>query len=237
MDQTTIIIISVLAVILFLSLLLTIASFSSDKFFNDYKKLAQFQSQSAFTVSSFVAIINHKYFNNVVKIKPINVVAGDYYDSKNKVVALNVTSERSLAGFAVVAHELGHAYQDNVENNLKSFNSLRRFGMFIGKLFLPVLIATIIALFFVDDYVMVLAIGGGVEVFIVLLAIVIKAQTIAIEKDASRRGLELLKEVLSSEEIKKCKTLLDSARLTYWADLIKLLLGWSGLTNKTEMFR
>lgn len=236
MDTTAIIII-VLAVILVLSLLLTIASFSSDKFLNDYKKLATFQTSSPYTVSAFVGIVNQNYLKNTVRIKPINRLAGDYYDSKNKVVALNITSETSLAGFAVVAHELGHAYQDIVQNNLKTFNKMRLFGMIIGRLFLPILIATIALLFFVENFTMVLLIGGGVEIFIILLAIGIKAKTISIEKEASTRGLELLREILDEKEVKKCKVLLDSARLTYWADLIKLLLGWSGLTNKTEMFK
>ena len=235
--DTTVIVIIVLAVVLFLCLLLTVASFSSDKFFNDYKKLATLRTDSPYTVSSFVAMVNHKYLNNMVKIKPISKVAGDYYDSRNKIVALNVTSETSLAGFAVVAHELGHAYQDIVQNNLKKFNKLRLFGIIIGKLFLPFLIATIVFLFIVENYSLVLLIGGSAEVFIILLAIIIKSKTISIEKDASKKGLELLSEILDDEEVKKCKTLLNSARLTYWADLIKLLLGWSGLTNKTEMFK
>ena len=222
---------------LFLCFLLTVASFSSDKFLNDYKKLSTKRTNSPYTVSSFTAIVNQKYLKNMVKIKPINRVAGDYYDSKNKMVALNVTSETSLAGFAVVAHELGHAYQDIVQNNLKKFNTLRLFGMIIGRLFLPVLIATIVSLFFVNNYSLALVVGGGVEVMIILLAIIIKTKTISIEKEASKRGIELLREILDDDEVKQCKALLDSARLTYWADLIKLLLGWSGLTNKTEMFK
>ena len=235
--DTTVIVIIALAVVLALCLLLTIASFSADKFFNDYKRLSAFRTNSPYTVSSFVAIVNQKYLKNEVKTKPISRLAGDYYDAKNKVVALNITSETSLAGFAVVAHELGHAYQDVVQDSLRRFNKIRFFGMIVGKLFLPVLIATIVALFFVENYELVFLIGGGVEFFIILLAITIKSKTIAIEKEASQKGLELLGEILDDEEVKKYKTLLNSARLTYWADLIKLLLGWSGLTNKTEMFK
>ena len=168
---------------------------------------------------------------------PIKQVGGDFYSSKNRIVGLNMTNEKSLGSFAVIAHELGHAYQDIVEGRLRSFNFLRKAGSFVGKLFLPILIAGIVALFFVEDYLLVIFATGIALGIIILLAFIIKAKTISIEKDASQRGVELLKEFLPDGEVKSCKKLLDSARLTYWGDLIKLLFGWSGLTSKTKMFK
>jgi len=236
MDQTTIIIIAG-AFLLLLCFLLTIASFSGDKFMTEYKKLFEKTTRSPFTVTTFLNVLNNKYFDNQVQVLPIDTPGGDFYNSKKRVAGLYIAGQTSLASFAVVAHELGHAYQDLVEHQLRKFHNLRKVGGFIGKLFLPIVIATIVALFFVENYVLLLMGSGIAIVIIIMLAIIIKAKTISIEKDASKRGLELLSEFLPDDEIKQCKKVLDSARLTYWGDLIKLLLGWSGLTNKTEMFK
>lgn len=237
MDKTTILIIIAVAVLLFLCFLLSVASFAGDKFFDNYKKLLDKTTRTPYTVSAFINILNTKYFKNQVQINAINSIGGDYYDSKRRVVGLNMSGQTSLGSFAVIAHELGHAYQDIVEGKLKSFHTIRKVGGFIGKLFLPIIIATIVLLFFVENYSLLLICSLTVLFVIVFLAVVIKAKTIAIEKDASNRGIELLNEFLPDDEIKECEKLLNSARLTYWADLIKLLLGWSGLTNKTQMFK
>ncbi len=237
MDKTTLIIIIVGAFLLLLCFLLSIASFSSEKFVNLYKNLAKNTTDSPYTVASFFAMVNHKYLKDIIQVYGINQIAGDFYNAKKKIIGLNVSGQNSIASFAVVAHELGHAYQDIVENKLRGFNRLRLAGSLLGKLFLPIIIATIVLLFFVENYALVLLGGGAALLLIVVLAIIIKAKTITIEKDASARGLKLLGEFLPDDEIKQCKKLLDSARLTYWADLIKLLFGWSGLTSKTKMFK
>lgn len=237
MDQTTIIIIAIVAVLLLLCFLLGIASFSSDKFIEEYKRLSTKLTNSPYTASAFIKILNMKYLSNKVSVYPIRELGGDFYNSKKKVVGLNMSNEKSLASFAVIAHELGHAYQDIVEGKLGSFNSLRKAGMIIGKLCLPILIAGIVSLFFVENYLLVIVATVSTLAIIILLAIIIKTKTIGVEKDASARGLEFLKEFLSDDEVKQCKKLLDSARLTYWGDLIKLLFGWSGLTSTTKMFK
>ena len=237
MDKTTLILIGVGAVILLLCFLLSIASFSGDRFYETYKKLLKASTQTPFTASMFISALNRKYLQNKVQIMPISREAGDYYNSRQKLVALYLKKENSLASFAVIAHEMGHAYQDIVEGKLQSFNNLRRAGVIIGKLFLPVLLIGVVSLFLVENYLLVIGVTVAVLAFIILLAIIIKAKTISVEKDASDIGLGFLREILPEEEVKRCKKLLDSARLTYWADLIKLLLSWSGLTSKTEMFK
>ena len=237
MDNNIVIVISVVAVIMLLIVLLTIGTFSNRNFMEVYNKIYAKQTKTPYDVSMFINHLNEKYLSNQIAIVPINKIGGDYYNSKKKMIAVNLSGQTSLATFAVIAHEMGHAYQDNVENKLKKFNRLRVAGSLIGKLFLPILIVGIVLLFLVENYYLVISGTLGAMVFIVLLAIIIKTKTIKIEKDASERGLNFLSEFLPDDEIKECKKLLNAARLTYWADLIKLLLGWSGLTNKTEMFK
>ena len=231
------ILIGVGAFLLLLCFLLSVASTANDKFMKKYEKLLEKTTSTPFSVAMFFNAVNLKYLNNSIKVVGIDSIGGDFYNAKKKIIGLNKSGQTSLASFAVVAHELGHAYQDVVEKKLKSFNRARKCGMFIGKLFLPIVIATIVLLFFIENYFLVLIAGGATLLFIILLAIIIKTRTISIEKDASARGLELLSGMLSENEIKQCKKLLDSARMTYWADLIKLLFGWAGLTNKTKMFK
>ena len=237
MDKDLIIIIGVIGFLLILCFLLAIASFSGDKFFDEYKRLLSKNTQTTNTVSLMINRLNSNILSNKVKIIPINRTGGDFYNAKQKVVAVNLNSEASLSTFAVIAHEMGHAYQDIVENKLKKFNKLRMFGSIIGKLFLPILIVGVVLLFLVENYFFVLIGTLLTLAFIVFLAIIIKSKTIKIEKNASEIGINFLKDFLTEDELKDCKKLLNSARLTYWADLIKLLLGWSGLTNKTQMFK
>jgi len=237
MNETILTIIIVGVILLLLCFLLAIATFSSDKFVSVYNELSKKTTTTPYTVSSIFSVINMKYLEQKVKVIPISEVGGDFYNSKKKIIGLNTKGQTTLASFAIVAHELGHAYQDIVENRLRQFHNLRVGGVIIGKLFLPIILVTVALLFFVENYILVLIGGGVLLLIIVLLAIIIKAKTITIEKDASKRGLDLLSEFLPESEIKNCKKLLDSARLTYWGDLLKLLLGWSGLTSKTKMFK
>lgn len=235
MDTTTILIISG-AVLLVLCLLLTIASFAGDKFYETYTTLLKKNANSTMNVSGFINYLNSKYLNNQIQIKYINNLGGEHYNQKTKVVAINRSGEKSIASFAVVAHELGHAYQDVVQNKLKGFNVMRKTGVFIGRLFVPIVILGIVLLFFVENYILVLIGCGGGALLVIFFAVVIKVCTINIEKDATKKAISFLEEVLEKEDLKDCKKLLNDARLTYWSDLIKLLLGWSGLTRKTKMF-
>jgi Zn-dependent membrane protease YugP len=237
MDNNLIILIAVVAAVIILTVLLTIGTFSNRHFMEVYNRIIKINTKSPYDVSMFINHLNDKYLSNKVEVVPINRVGGDFYNAKKRFVAVNLNNQTSLATFAIIAHEMGHAYQDIVEKKLKKFNRLRVAGAIIGKMFLPILIAGIVLLFFVKDYLLVIGGTLGLMVLIVLLAIIIKTRTIKIEKAASEKGIDFLSDFLSNEEIKECKKLLNAARLTYWADLIKLLLGWSGLTNTTEMFK
>ena len=201
-----------------------------------YKRLLSKNTQTTNTVSLMINRLNSNILSNKVKIIPINRTGGDFYNAKQKVVAVNLNSEASLSTFAVIAHEMGHAYQDIVENKLYKFNVMRKIGIVLGKLFLPIVITSIILLFFVESYLTVLLGGGLCLGFIVLLSVIMKIGTIRIEKDATKKAVMFLEELLDKDEVRECKKLLKDARLTYWADFIKLLLGWSGLTRKTKMF-
>ena len=76
----------------------------------------------------------------------------------------------------------------------------------------------------------------GIAVLIFLLALILKLVTISIEKDASKKGIVFLEEILDDLEMKRAKRFLKDARNTYWADFLKIVLFWTALSKKTQLF-
>lgn len=230
--------VGILGGIILLSILLSIASFSSERFMQIYEKCDQIKVKSGLTIQDFIYNLNYNYFNNSITIKQIEKKAGDFYNSKSKTIGLskNTLSSNSVASFAIVAHEMGHAKQDKEGKTLKRLNSLRYLGFFISLLFLPLLLASAILLFWMDKFLLVSIILASCAGLILILAIITKALTISLEKQASKYGLEFLKDFLNEEELKSAKNLLKSAKLSYWGDLLRLLFSWTLLTRKTKLF-
>ncbi len=228
----------VVGLVLVLSLLFSIASFSGDRFFQIYQKLNKTKSGTSMNILDFIHSLNFNYFKNKLKIKKSIKEFENFYNSKHKLVVIseNLLKSNSLASFAVVAHEMGHALQDKNGNKLKVLNTLRKFGFLFGFLFFPTLIIGLILFFIGNNLFLYGIILLSVSAFTLILSIFIKFFTISIEKDATNKGLNLLKDVLSEQELIQCKKLLNSAKLTYWADLIRLLFSWTFLTKKTKMF-
>jgi len=228
----------VIAIVVF-SIILSIASFSSERFMQIYTKANSTPAKTDLNILDFVHNLNHFKLNGKIKIAQTDNDVDNFYVSKTKTVALSreTLTSNSIASFSIVAHEMGHALQDKEGNKLKSLNILRRLGNFIGYLFLPALLAGIVLLILGNDFffysIIAFSIGGG----IFLLAVLIKAITIGIEKDASNKGLEFLEEILDANDMRECRKLLNAARLTYWGDLFRLLFSWTFLTRKTKMFR
>lgn len=219
-------------------LILSIANFSSDKFMEVHDKYAKKSISENLSVMDFIHNLNVSKFDGKISISQTKEEYENYYIPSRKTIGLSRTTlqSTSIASFAIIAHEMGHALQDFEGNKLKTLNFFRRLGAFLGFFFLPTLISGII-LYFITIYtltglILLISAGG-----IFLLAVLIKTITISIEKDASKKGIELLKPFLSDSELKDCKKLLNAARQTYWGDLFRLLLSWTLLTRKTKMFR
>ena len=239
MSSTLIIIIAIVAFVILLSAALSVATFSDEKFMQEYEKIADVPCYSGITILDFVHALNYNIFGGRLKIRSVEQDTNNFYAPHSKTVALSkrTLSSDTLASFAIVAHEMGHALQDKEGSKLTRLNFLRRFGSLLGFLFLPTIIAGIVMLFLGEDLRFISYILFGVAGGIFLLAVIIKARTISIEKDASDKGLKFLEGVMSNDELEKCRQLLKAARLTYWADLLRLLLSWTMLTRKMKMFR
>ena len=239
MSQTVLIIIAVVVFVVLISIALSIASFSSERFLQAYEKYNKMPVYEEMTILDFIHTLIYKKLDGKIAVKTSKEDVENFYSPSAKVVALSkrTLSSNTIASFAIVAHEMGHALQDKEGSKLKKLNFLRRFGSFLGFLFLPSLITGIILFFLGEDLRLFSYVLLGTASGILLLAILIKMRTISIEKDASNKGIEFLKEFLIEDEVSECKKLLNIARLTYWGDLFRLLLSWTMLTRKTKMFR
>ena len=219
---------------------LAIANFSFDNFKDKRDEAMRYRNSLNMTVLEFVQEIIANHLKGNLQI----VTCGEYQDHFTVgTIALSPStqSSNSLASFATVSHELGHAVQYE-KGELTKHWQRRKKNRILGKFFLPsMLIGVVLAILglvsVLPFYVVYIGIAlFGVSFLIFLVAIYMKYLEIKIEKWASKYAIELLGEYLNEEELKICKEFLNSARLTYWGSLFRTMLGWTFLTKKDKMF-
>jgi len=230
------IIIIVVAILVLLCFLLAVANFSGERFMERYKEMNNKYPKINLQPIDFISRLNMMYFNGKLQIVQISAVARDSYSKGKLFLSTDTLRKSSLASFTIIAHEMGHAYQDKTGNKLKLLRSLRKLGKILGLLLAPSIIAGIIMMLFGEKlfiWGIVLAMFG---VFIFLLALFIKLRTISIEKDASKNAIKFLSEIFEDEDLKECKAFLNDARLTYWAEFLRICLGWTAMSKKSKLF-
>jgi hypothetical protein len=230
------IIVGVIVLAFLLCFLLAIANYSGERFMDKYNEMNKIEAETRLSPLQYIQYIEDKYFKGKMEVVQISNVAGDAYSNGKLFLSGNTIQLNSLASFTIISHEMGHALQDEEGGKLKRLNRLRKFGRFLGVLLMPSIIAGIILLFFGGN----LFIAGigliSLGVLIFILALIIKIITISIEKDASKKAMVFLSEILGERQLKKCKKFLNDARLTYWAEFLRIILGWTGGTRKSKLF-
>lgn len=232
--MTWIIIGVVVGVAVLLCFLLAVANFAGERFLERFEEVDQIRLENGIMPIEFVRQMNSDYFGNKLKIAIVEGKATDAYAKGVLYLSSSSLSRPSLASFTIIAHELGHALQDKTGKKIKSLTRLRIVGRILGILFAPILIAG--GILCIANYLTIglSLLGGGGLIF--LLSLFIKLRTISIEKEASKNALVFLEEVLSEEEVKESKKFLNDAKLTYWADFLRMILWWTALSRKTKMF-
>jgi len=143
----------------------------------------------------------------------------DHFNPSSHTVNLSSDNavNSSIANIAVVAHEFGHVQQKTQASALFAFRNFLvptvNIGSTVGYLFILIGIgisATGLAWL-------------GVALF--SLTTVFSLLTLPIELDASRRGLNLIKEhnLIAAEQMGGARTVLTAAALTYFAGLVASL--------------
>lgn len=186
-----------------------------------YKKWSQVgngQRMSGMQVAE--RLLEHNGLFNV-STHPIPGEMTDSYDPRSNTlnISAGTANGASVASMAVVAHEIGHAMQDDRGFALMSLRSglvpAVNFGSQLGPiLFFAGLIFTITPLMWLG-----IIFFSGALVFTLI--------TLPVELDASRRALNMLTTsglVVSREERKGARAVLSAAALTYVAAMLTALL-------------
>ena len=232
--DTWIIIVIVVAFAVLLCFLLAVANFAGERFLDRYEEINKIEVKTEKKPLDFVSDINKQHFGGALRVGQIGQKAGDAYSKGVLYLSYHTLSINSIASFTIIAHELGHALQDKEGKKLKTLMNLRRLGRVLGVLLAPLMIAGGV-LAILNYLVLGLSLlGGGVLIFI--LALYVKLRTISIEKDASVKALSLLEEYFTENELKTAKKFLNDAKLTYWADFLRMILWWTGITRKSKLF-
>ena len=162
-----------------------------------------------------------------VKITACKGDLTDHFNPKTNTVALSekVYNNCSLSAVGVMAHELGHVLQYRDKHPLIKLRSFLIPIINISSYFMwPLVIVGIILEFttYVTAGTVMIYIGIGIFALSSLLMLI----TLPIEQDASKRALVLLEGtgILSSDETKCVKEVLDAASQTYLAALVTSLL-------------
>ena len=228
-------------VVIFLILALAIASYSGSQLQEVYNKYLNEYCSSNLTGGELALLFSNSLTNGQIKIARTAGVMTDAYSSKSKTVVISekTCDDHSVSSLAIVAHEFGHALQHlNDTNQFKLNIALIRWTKRLGYFMFPLAVSGIfIALVFPNLFylgIILLALSA----FILLLAIFLKLIAIPLEKDASKRGIKILKDmkIMNDYELKMAQELLNSALLTYVGDFISAILWWTFLTKKTKYF-
>jgi len=227
--------------ILILLVCLSIASFAGSNMVENYEKADQDLSSSFTVASALATMISKIYVDYKVQVGHSEGYLTDAYRPSRRVVFLSdkVFGSSSVAALAITAHELGHALQDkNNPGILRRKDNLSLASKILGFFMLPFFVAGII-LFIVNAANLIpvlVCLGSGIAIF--FLALIVKGLTISIERDASKNAITFLRDlnILDDDEIREAKKLLQAALLTYIADFLRAILGWTFLTPKTKLF-
>ena len=185
-----------------------------------YKKTKKLAVKKDITGYEVARKILDKHDLKNIDVVETGGILSDHYDSSKKIVRLSpdIYSKATIASVSVAAHECGHAIQDK-----KNYIFLR-----LRNTIIPLVnissklgyIAILIGLF--SRATGFLKIGIIFELVILLFQLI----TLPVEFNASRRGLNELKEldIVDDNELKQSKGMLRAAALTYVASVATSLL-------------
>lgn len=143
----------------------------------------------------------------------------DHYDPRSKKLRLSagVAQQPSVAALAIVAHEIGHALQDN-----QGYAPLKLRGAIVPAVQVSAWVAPI--LFLIGFLLNIMSLAWLGVIFFAASA-VFALITLPVELNASRRALNLLQtyQLTDGRELQGAKAVLDAAALTYVAALAQTL--------------
>ncbi len=228
-------------VVLFLLFALAIATYANAQLLDTFEQYNRIPCNKKVNGGQFALFLTNNLFGGRISVGRTKGYLNDGYSSKSKMVVLSEATcdVASVAALTVVAHEFGHASQDISNSKKFKLNKiLTKVVRIIGYFMFPF---AIVVLFLVLIFTEIYEIGLSFLVLslaIFLFALIVKLACIPLEKDASNRGLEMLKktDTFDDEELEMARELLKSALLTYVGDFLRSILWWTFLTRKSKLF-
>lgn len=184
--------------------------------FNKYSKIAN--SQRITGSEAAEKLLRSNGLGNV-RVEEVKSRLGDHYDPSKKVLRLSpaVANTPSVAALGIVAHEVGHAVQDQVGYSYMKFRAslvpAANLGSTLGYIF--VILGFLLAMFGAAFGMTVVWVG----VFLFSLAVLFSLVTLPVEYNASNRARQMLRStgMVSTEEYNGASAVLSAAALTYVA--------------------
>ena len=185
--------------------------------FKKYSKIAN--SQRITGAEAARTLLRANGLNNV-KVEGVKGRLGDHYDPRKKVLRLSpaVANTPSVAALGIVAHEVGHAVQDQVGYAFLRFRTslvpAASLGSNLGFVF--VILGFLIYLFSGSEFGSYAVLAG---IFLFSLAVLFSLITLPVEFNASNRARQMLRStgMVSVQEYNGASAVLSAAAMTYVA--------------------
>lgn len=185
-----------------------------------YKRWSQVQNQAGVTGAQVAQRLMERHGMQNLNLKGVPGQLTDHYDPRNKTLSLSqdIAQKPSVAAMAISAHELAHAQQDK-DNYLpmrlrSALVPMVNIGTNLGMILIMVgLLIQLSGLAWLG----VIAFSAGV---------VFSVATLPVELNASKRARAMLQSsgmIMTQEEEKGVKQVLNAAALTYVAAIISSL--------------
>ena len=193
---------------------LILALYAQAKISSAYEKYKKIGSSTNLSGAEVAREILDRNGLNYVKINLVDGNLSDHYDPRDKTLNLSrdVYYKNSIASVSIAAHEVGHAIQDSVEYvPLKVRAALVPLANLGTQLsFFLIILGFFFSVFFTK-------LGIAIFFFAVLFQIV----TLPVEFNASNRAkMELANGIISEEDLRGTREVLNAAALTYVASTI-----------------
>lgn len=167
----------------------------------------------------------------------VNSPRSDCFSIKKNLIIISETTMKtnSVASFATVAHEYGHALQHNSGKlSFRFMTTLSKImNTFSAFIFPLLLVGCIFKIFGIASEQLS---GGLIVAGLVLLTLAILNQivNISVEFDASKKGLEFLRkyDFMNKKELRMARKFLKSAGWTYVGSFLSYLLCWTLVVKK-----
>jgi len=204
---------------------LILAFYAQAKVKGTFNKFSKVRSQKGYNGAQLARLILDDHNLQEVKIKSVPGKLSDHYDPRTKSLGLSqdVYSGNSVAAAGIVAHEIGHAIQDQ-----KAYTPLRIRNSIVPVTSLGSTLA--FPLFFIG---ILASIPILMDIGIVLfsLAVAFSIITLPVEFNASSRAIKLLADgkYLTEQEIPMARKVLSAAALTYVAATTMAILNLARL--------